>query len=72
MIKLICNGDEIYSYSKEFFPKVNIGETLLFEQAYPEATVLRGQYIVKSIRHTITKRGASDQTNTIIELDGIK
>ena len=72
MIKLICNGNQIYSYSKEFFPKVNIGETLLFEQAYPEATVLRGEYVIKSIRHTFTKRGGYNETNTIIELDGIK
>ena len=72
MIKLICNGNEVYSCSNESLPKVTIGETLLFEEIYPEATVSRGHYIVKSIRHTFTKRRNSTDIKTIIELDGIK
>jgi len=68
MVTLICNGNKLYSYSREWFPKVNVGETLVFEEAYPETTVLRGSYIVDNIRHVFTKKGSSIKRETIIEL----
>ena len=68
MVTLICNGNKLYSYSSDWFPKVNVGETLVFEEAYPEATVARGTYIVDNIRHVFTKRGSSTDIETIIEL----
>jgi hypothetical protein len=69
---LKCKGNELYSYNSDWFPKVNIGETLQFEEAYPETTVQRGLYIIESIRHVFTKNskgmhGSTDIT-TIIEL----
>lgn len=68
MVTLICNGNKLYSYSSEWFPKVNVGETLIFEEAYPEITVARGTYTVDSIRHVFTKRRSSTNLETIIEL----
>ncbi len=68
MVTLICNGNKLDSYSREWFPKVNMGETLVFEEAYPETTVLRGVYIVDNIRHVFTKRESSTNVETIIEL----
>jgi hypothetical protein len=69
---LVYNGHEIHSYNHEWFPTVNVGETLQFEEAYPEATVQRGLYIVESISHVITKhsKGVHVYTNvkTIIKL----
>ena len=71
-IVLKCNNNQLYSFSSGWFPKVNIGETLQFEEAYPETTVQRGMYIVDNIKHVFTKiskgmHGSSDVT-TIIEL----
>ena len=68
MVTLICNGNKLYSYSSNWFPKVNVGETLIFEEAYPETTVSRGSYTVESIAHVFTKRGSSTNVETIIEL----
>ena len=69
---LICNGNEIHSYNHEWFPTVNVGETLQFEEAYPETTVQRGLYIVESISHVFTKQSkgmlGSTYVKTIIKL----
>ncbi len=68
MVTLICNGNKLYSYNREWFPKVNVGEILIFEEAYPEVTVARGTYTVDNIRHVFTKKGSSTNVETIIEL----
>lgn len=69
---LIYNGHEIHSYNSEWFPTVHVGETLQFEEAYPEATVQRGLYIVESISHVFTKQSkgmhGSTDVKTIIKL----
>lgn len=70
---LRCNDNEIDSYSSEWFPTVNVGEILQFEEAYPEATVQRGLYIVESIKHVFTKQSkgmmyGSTDVKTIIKL----
>ena len=69
---LICNGNNLYSYNSEWFPTVHVGETLQFEEAYPETTVQRGLYIVESIRHVFTKQSkgmhGSTDVKTIIKL----
>lgn len=68
MVTLICNDNKLYSYSSDWFPKVNVGETLIFEESYPETTVSRGTYTVQNITHLFTKRGNSTNVETIIEL----
>lgn len=69
---LIYNGNEIHSYNSEWFPTVQVGETLQFEEAYLEATVQRGLYIVESIKHVFTKQSKvmhrSTDVKTIIKL----
>ena len=69
---LIYNGHEIHSYKTELVPTVQVGETLQFEEAYPEATVQRGLYIVESIKHVFTKQSkgmhGSTDVKTIIKL----
>ena len=69
---LICNDNEIHSYNSEWFPTVNVGETLQFEEAYPETTVQRGLYIIESIKHVFTKQSkgmhGSTDVKTIIKL----
>ena len=65
---LMYKGKELTAFNSAVFPLVHVGETLEFEEAYPEAVVSRGAYTVNNIKHVFTKTGGSVAIKTILYL----
>lgn len=65
---VVHNGETLESYYSDRFPKLNVGETFTFKEAYKETIVERGSYTVKSIEHVSIKRKYSTDLTTIINL----
>jgi hypothetical protein len=51
---------------------IKVGEKITLSEEYPEATIIKGEYIIKDIEHNIIKTGLLTDFVTTVSVVSIK